>query len=123
VSLKKTKFQEKFCIACETRILSEREEFGPICPGCYKKTRRKDPLMKAALQRRLVALVPSLCPHEESCKFDRMPPRYFNIIVFDEKLEAVKVEGPYPKRIAEQEARLIQEKINRRKGRGRGRGA
>jgi hypothetical protein len=115
----KKKQTEKFCIACEDRILSHREEFGPICPNCYKKTRRKDPLMKAAIQRRLVALVPSLCPHEEGCKFDRMPPRYFNIIVFDERLEPIKVEGPYPKRVAEQEAKYIQEKIDRRRKRGK----
>ncbi|MGI0148688.1 MAG: hypothetical protein ACREDF_04050 [Thermoplasmata archaeon] len=75
--------------------------------------------MRAALQRRLVAIVPALCPHEEGCKYDRMPPRYFNIIVFDERLEPIKVDGPYPTRIAEQEAKRIQEKIDRRRKRGR----
>lgn len=110
---------EEYCIACERQLLVEREKFGPVCPSCYQKTRRKDPLMQAAIQRRLVALVPALCPHDEGCKYDRMPPRYFNIIVFDEKLEPIKIEGPYPRRVAEQEVKRIQEKLNRRrKGRG-----
>jgi hypothetical protein len=77
--------------------------------------------MQAALQRVLVALVPSLCPHEEDCKFFQMPPRYFNVIVFNSSLEPVKIEGPYPARIAKAEAKRIQEKINKRKGRGMGR--
>lgn len=113
------KDEEVFCFSCEKRINEESKQVGPFCFDCFKKTRRKDPLMKAAVQRRLVVLVPSLCPHEEGCKFDRMPPRYFNIIVFDERLEPIKIEGPYPKRVAEQEAKRIQEKIDRRRKRGK----
>jgi predicted RNA-binding Zn-ribbon protein involved in translation (DUF1610 family) len=114
--LKKKHVKEEFCISCERSLLTESEQFGPICPDCYKMTRqRKDPRMKSMPPRRLVTLVPSLCPHEEGCKFDRIPPRHFNIIVFDERLEPIKIEGPYPKRIAEQEAKLVQEKLNKRR--------
>ena len=109
--------KEEFCSACESRLLTDFEKFGPICAHCYKKTRRRDPLMQAAVQRRLVTIVPVICPHDENCKFDRT--MHFNVIVFNANLLPIKIEGPFPKRVAEAEAREIQKKIDKRRGRGR----
>lgn len=112
--------KEEFCISCESLILGERDRFGPICPGCYKKTRRRDPLMRGAVQRRLVTIVPVMCPHDENCKYERT--MHFSVIVFNAKLDPIRVDGPFPKRVAEQEAKRIQEQIDRRRGGGSGRG-
>lgn len=110
---------EIFCAACECRLLTEAESFGPVCKDCYRKTRRKDSFTKTTGQRRFVALIPTLCPHEEGCKYDRMPPRYFNILVFNEDLEPIKVEGPYSTWIAEKEVQRLRNKINKQGKRGK----
>lgn len=114
----KTKaIKEFFCLSCESRLLTKWEHFGPICKSCYQKTRRKDPLMQGAIRKRLVTIVPAICPHDENCKYERK--LHFNVVVFNEKLDPIKIEGPFAERHAQLEAKRIQEKIDRRR-RGRG---
>ena len=111
---------EEFCISCECQLLTEPEKFGPMCKRCFQKTRRKDPLMQAAIRRMAVVLVPAICPHDDECKYDADPPRYFMILVLDENLEPRQFDGPYTERVAEREAKYIRERIERRKRRGKG---
>lgn len=105
----------EYCISCEDGLLIEAEKFGPMCKKCFQKTKRKDPLLMGALAGRLVVLVPALCPHEEDCKFFQMPPRHWNIIVFDKNLEPVKIMGPYPTKVAKKKADLLRKRKFRRK--------
>jgi hypothetical protein len=108
-------YSESYCLACEKLMLEEREKFE-VCSECFKKTRRHDPLMSAAIARAVVAVVPTLCPHEENhgrCRFKT--PKYFNVIVLDRNLEPTAITGPYTERGAEREAKKIRVRIDRRK--------
>jgi hypothetical protein len=108
---RKIKASEEYCFSCETMLLTESEKFGPLCRGCYQKTKRKDPLMQAALQKVLVAVVPSVCPHEE--RKHRCRTR-FNVMVLNRKLEPIEITGPYSEREANRRAKRIQSQIHRR---------
>jgi hypothetical protein len=110
---------EMYCFGCEKLLLEDKEKLGPICPDCYKKTRRKDPLMAAALAKAVVAVVPTICPHDEErrhgrCKFGSDVAGHFNVIVLNKKLEPVEITGPYSLRQAERRAERLRKKHERR---------
>lgn len=110
------KVEESYCFSCECLLLVENEKFGPVCKNCFQRTKRRDPLMRAAIRSAAVVVVPLVCPHEEQkhgrCRFKE--PRYFSVIVLDKKLEATKVTAPYTERAAEREAKRIRRMIERR---------
>ena len=110
---RKVKVTESYCLACECLLLTERERFEPICADCFKKTRRKDPLMQAAIRQTLVAVVPVVCPHADErghrCRTS------FNVLVLDKKLEPVQITGPYSLRAAEKLAGKLRNGTDRRK--------
>lgn len=116
---KKAKASEEFCYSCEKLLLTADEKLGPICGDCFKKTKRKDPLMQAALKQVVVAVVPTLCPHEERshgrCRFNGDTVGLFSVIVLDKKLEPVEIRGPYSERAAERRAKAIRKRIDWRK--------
>jgi hypothetical protein len=110
------KVEESYCFSCECLLLVENEKLGPICRSCFQKTKRRDPLMRAAIKSAAVVVVPLVCPHDErkhgSCRFKE--PRYFSVIVLDKHLEATKITGPYTERGAEREAKRVRRGIERR---------
>jgi hypothetical protein len=112
MATKKAKVSESYCLACERLLLTERERFEPVCGECFKKTKRKDPLMQAALRQTLVAVVPMVCPHEERRHYCRTR---FGVLVLDKKLEPVEITGPYSLRDAEKRASRIRKQVDRRK--------
>jgi hypothetical protein len=109
------KVEEAYCFSCECLLLVESEKLGPFCRNCFKKTKRRDPLMRAAISSAAVVVVPLVCPHEErkhgNCRFKE--PRYFSVIVLDKKLEATKITGPYTERGAEREAKRVRRHLKR----------
>lgn len=112
---KKSKVSEEYCFGCESLLLTEQDKHGPFCLTCFQKTKRKDPLMQAAVRQALVAVVPVVCPHEErghNCR------TRFNVLVLDKRLEPVEITGPYSLSQAERHARRVRRRIDR-KGRGR----
>lgn len=112
MTAKKSKASEEYCFGCERQLLTSDEKLGPFCWGCFTKTKRKDPLMQAAIKQALVAVVPAVCPHETDrghrCRTQ------FNVIVLDKKLEPVEITGPYSMRAAEKQAKRIQRRIDRK---------
>lgn len=115
--MKGYKDREEFCYSCERQLLTSDEKLGPICPDCFKKTKRKDPLMKAALRQSLVTVVPTVCPHEERhgrCRFQTSTPKHWNVLVLDKNLEPVRFVGPYSERGANREAKRLRRQIERR---------
>lgn len=108
--------KEYFCTACECRILYEKDDFGPICKSCFKKTKRRDPLMKAAIKSAAVVVVPMVCPHEERkhghCRFKE--PRYFSVIVLDKNLDPKQITAPFTAKAAEREAKRIRRSLSKR---------
>jgi hypothetical protein len=110
------KVKEEFCFSCEGLLLTPDEKLGPFCKLCFQKTKRRDPLMRAAIRSSAVVVVPLVCPHEErkhgNCRFKE--PRYFSVIVLDKQLEATKITGPYTERGAEREAKRVRRGIDRR---------
>lgn len=115
---KKLKVSEEYCFGCEGLLLTEQDKHGPFCLSCFQKTKRKDPLMQAAVKQIVVAVVPIVCPHGDE-RSHRCRTR-FNVLVLDKKLEPVQITGPYSLRAAERHAKHVQRRINR-KGRGWGR--
>jgi hypothetical protein len=116
----KKKATEDFCFSCEKLLLTEQEKHGPFCQGCYQKTKRRDPLMQAAIKQALVAVVPTLCPHDGDrrhgdCKYAKDTAGRFNVIVLDKKLEPIEIRGPYREREAMRRAKAIRKRIGRRK--------
>lgn len=111
MTTRKSKASEEYCFGCEKLLLTEQEKHGPFCQGCFQKTKRKDPLMQAALKKTLVAVVPIVCPHDERKHYCRTR---FNVLVLDKKLEPVEITGPYSMRAAEKYARRVQRQIDRR---------
>jgi hypothetical protein len=105
------KTQEVYCFSCESLLLTDEEKHGPFCRGCYQKTKRKDPLTRAAIARTLVAVVPVVCPHCEerghACK------TRFNVLVLDRKLDPVEITGPYTLRAAEQRAKVLRSRFRK----------
>jgi len=105
---------ETYCFSCESRILSEGDNFGPVCKNCYKKTKRRDLLMSAAIARTVVAVVPTVCPHEDQkhgkCKFGMSTACYFNVLVLNRNLEPVEITGPYTAKAAERRAKSLRRK-------------
>lgn len=112
MATKKAKASEEYCFGCESLLLTESEKHGPFCRSCFQKTKRKDPLMKAALQKTLVAVVPMVCPHEERRHYCRTR---FSVLVLDKKLDPVEITGPYSLRDAEKRAKRIRKQVDRRK--------
>jgi hypothetical protein len=112
MATKKVKASEHYCFSCEKLLLTEDEKLGPVCGDCFKKTKRKDPLMLAALQKTLVAVVPMVCPHEERRHYCRTR---FSVLVLDKKLEPMEVTGPYSLREAEKRAKRLRKTIDGRK--------
>lgn len=114
---KKSGPSEVYCFSCETLLLTEEEKHGPFCRPCYQRTKRKDPLMKAAVARRVVAVVPVLCPHEGSphgkCRYSN--PTWFNVIVLDRDLEPTEITGPYTEKQAEKRAKSLRSKFRKDK--------
>ncbi len=117
---KKAKASESYCFSCEKLLLTENEKLGPVCGDCFKKTKRRDPLMQAALRQTVVAVVPTLCPHDGErshgrCRYDSDTAGRFSVIVLDKKLEPIEIRGPYSERAAERQAKRIRSRIDRRK--------
>jgi hypothetical protein len=106
------KVSESYCVSCERLLLTERERFEPICCDCFKKTKRKDPLMKAAIRQVVVAVVPMICPHDGD-RSHRCRTK-FNVLVLDKKLEPKEITGPYTLQAAERRANKIRRQIDRR---------
>lgn len=119
--MRKQKDSLEFCMSCECELLLAKEKFGPFCGNCFKKTKRRDSLTAAAIAQALVAVVPTLCPHEGSshgrCKFSGGAPSHFSVIVLDRHLEPTEITGPYSERAAERKAKAIRRKIERKGGR------
>jgi hypothetical protein len=112
------KSKEEFCYSCECQLLTADEKLGPFCKDCFKKTKRKDALMKAAIRQAVVAVVPTVCPHENRhgrCRFDVMTPRHFNVLVLDKNLEPIRFVGPYTQRGADREAKRLRRQMERGK--------
>jgi hypothetical protein len=113
MATKKVKASEEYCYSCESLLLTADEKHGPFCLGCFQKTKRKDPLMQAAIRQTLVAVVPIVCPHDDErhhrCRTS------FNVLVLDKKLEPVQVTGPYSLRAAEKLACRLRKRTDRRK--------
>ena len=109
------KVQEEYCACCERLLLVESEKLGPVCFDCFKRTKRRDPLMRAAIRSSAVVVFPIVCPHEEpkhgNCRFKE--PRYFAVMVLDKNLKATKVTAPYTERAAEREAKRARREIER----------
>lgn len=110
------KVEESYCFSCECLLLLESEKLGPFCYSCFKRTKRRDPLMRAAIRSAAVVVVPLVCPHEErkhgNCRFKE--PRYFSVIVLDKNLDPKQVTAPYTERQAEREAKRIRRRLERR---------
>lgn len=116
---KKTQASEDYCYSCEKLLLTPNEKLGPVCGDCFKKTKRKDPLMQAAVRQVVVAVVPTLCPHDGErshgrCRFNSDTAGRFSVIVLNKKLEPVEIRGPYSERAAERRAKAIRKRIDRR---------
>jgi hypothetical protein len=106
------KVSEEYCFGCEGLLLMEQDKHGPFCLSCFQKTKRKDPLMQAAVRQAVVAVVPMVCPHETEKKhFCRTR---FNVLVLDKKLEPVQITGPYTLRAAERAAKKVQRRIDKK---------
>jgi len=110
---------EQYCVSCEKLLLVETEKLGPVCFPCFRKTKRHDPLTRAAIARSAVIVVPQVCPHSDDrrhtkCRYSTNVPRFFNVITMNRKLEAVAIEGPFKERKAEGVAKRIRRKIERR---------
>lgn len=109
--MKKLNDDEVFCFSCESRLFKNEDKLGPICPNCFKKTKRRDPLLAAAIARAVVAIVPTVCPHDGrkhgKCKYGSPTACYFNVIVLDKNLEPVEITGPYTSRAAEKKAKSL----------------
>jgi hypothetical protein len=109
----RVKVSEEFCYSCERLLLTADEKLGPFCCECFKKTKRKDPLMKAAIRQVVVAVVPMICPHDRDrshrCRMK------FNVLVLDKKLEPKEITGPYTLQAAERRANRIRKQIDGRK--------
>lgn len=107
--------KEEFCFSCEKLLLIDSEKLGPVCSDCFRKTKRRDPLARAAARSAAVVVVPMVCPHEDQrhgpCRY--RDPRYFSVIVLDKNLEAKKITVPYTLRAAEKEAKRIRRQMNR----------
>jgi hypothetical protein len=106
-------------VSCEKLLLVETEKLGPVCFPCFRKTKRRDPLTKAAVARVAVIVVPQVCPHDEDpkhtrCRYSSNVPKFFNVITMNRKLEAVAIEGPFKEKQAESLAKSIRQKIDRR---------
>jgi hypothetical protein len=110
---------ESYCFSCECLLLVDSEKLGPICRNCFRKTKRRDPLMKAAIKSAAVVVVPMVCPHEEqkhgNCRFKE--PRYFSVIVLDKNLDPKQITAPFTARAAEREAKRIRRSLSKRGGR------
>lgn len=114
---KKPTPSDVYCFSCEGLLLTEGERFGPFCKGCFQKTKRRDPLMRAAVNQTVVAVVPAICPHERAhgrCRFSGSTARWFNVIVLDKKLDPIEITGPYTAKAAEKRAARIRRGIKRR---------
>jgi hypothetical protein len=109
---RKPKISEEFCYSCEKLLLTEDEKLGPVCGDCFKKTKRKDALMKAAIHKKLVAVVPMVCPHDGRGHYCRTR---FNVLVLDKKLDPIEITGPYSMREAEKRADRLRRRINKEK--------
>jgi hypothetical protein len=104
---KKQKTSEEYCYSCEKLLLTEGEKLGPVCLGCFQKTKRRDKLMRAAVANSVVAVVPMVCPHEgkgHACR------TRFQVIVLDKNLEPKEITGPYSLKQADQKAASIRKK-------------
>lgn len=110
---------ESYCFSCESLLLTEEEKHGPFCRGCFQKTKRRDPLMKAAVARRVVAVVPVLCPHDSrphgKCRYGSAKACWFNVIVLDRELEPTEITGPYSEKQAEKRAKSLRSRFRREK--------
>jgi hypothetical protein len=111
--------KELYCFSCENKIFREDDNFGPICLGCFKKTKKRDLLSAAAIARVVVAIVPIVCPHDletahSKCRFGRATAAYFNVLVLDRNLEPTEITGPYTAKAAEKRAKTL-----RRRHRGK----
>ena len=114
---KKPAPSEVYCFSCEGLLLTEQERLGPICKSCFQKTKRRDPLMRAAVHQTVVAVVPVLCPHEKPhgrCRFNVSTASRFNVIVLDKKLDPIEITGPYTEKAAEKRAARIRRGVKRR---------
>jgi len=116
MTTKRSGAREEYCFGCECLLLTPNEKLGPICRECFKKTKARDPLMRAAIKKSLVVVVPAVCPHESerrhSCRTK------FNVIVFNRKLEPIQITIHRTMRGADKEAKRVQRRIDR-KERGR----
>jgi len=112
MTTRKVKTSEEYCFGCESLLLTDAEKHGPFCRTCFQKTKRKDPLMQAAIRQTLVTVVPIVCPHEERGHRCRTK---FNVLVLDKKLEPVEITGPYSLRVAERLAVRLRKGNDRRK--------
>lgn len=120
MTTKKSKVSEEYCFGCEGLLLTEQDKHGPFCLKCFQKTKRRDPLMQAAVREAVVAVVPTLCPHDGErshgrCKYSCDTAGRFSVIVLDKKLEPVEIRGPYSARAAERRAKAIRKRIDRRR--------
>lgn len=102
---------EVFCFSCEVLLLTDEEKHGPFCKGCFQKTKRRDPLMRAAVKQTLVAVTPSVCPHCEErghqCR------TRFNVLVLNKHLEPIEITGPYTRAAAEQRAKVLRSRFRK----------
>lgn len=117
--MSREKASQEFCVGCEKELLLPKEKLSPFCFDCFRKAKRLDPLMKAAVARSAVIVVPQVCPHDDDnrhtrCRYSTNIPKFFNVITLNRKLEAVAIEGPFKTREAERFARQIRKKIERR---------
>jgi hypothetical protein len=106
---------EVYCFSCECLLLTDEEKHGPFCRGCFQKTKRKDPLTRAAIARTVVAVVPTLCPHDGkphgNCRYSAGA--HFNVIVLNKRLEPVEITGPYTSRAADRRAKVLRSRFRK----------
>jgi hypothetical protein len=106
---------ESYCFSCESLLLTDEEKHGPFCRACFQKTKRKDPLTRAAIARTVVAVVPTICPHDGHphgrCRYSGVG--QFNVIVLDKRLEPVEITGPYTLRAAERRAKVLRSRFRK----------
>jgi|KBSSwiStaDraftv2_1062776.scaffolds.fasta_scaffold07587_5 hypothetical protein len=103
--------KEEYCYGCECLLLTPQEKLGPFCGGCFKKVKARNPLTQAVIRQTLVAVVPSVCPHDEE-RGHRCRTK-FNVMVLNKRLQPIEITGPYSQRAADRKAKRIQDRIDR----------
>jgi hypothetical protein len=109
---KRQKNSEEYCYSCERLLLLATEKLGPVCLGCFQKTKRRDKLMRAAVAQVVVAVLPMVCPHDGKGHLCRTR---FQVIILDKNLEPKNITGPYSLRAAERHAASVRKNLGNSK--------